>query len=302
MRLRHIEVFHAIYTTGSITNAANLLCVSQPSVSKVLAHAEIQLGFKLFQRTKGKLIPTAEAHMLFTNVDTIYKQLYSIKKMSANIKHSERGLVNIAVTPALGFDLLPKAIAAFKQKHQKVQFKIQTLHNDDAAQALLEHKCDLALLYQSPAMPQVKEVDLGLSEIVIVYPKGLFPHMPATIDNHSLLQHELIGIWDSGPLGEMVWARLANVQPEIISSVQVDTYYIAAGLVSEGLGCCAIDKMTAQANKSDNIAIASFDPPLTFQIKGLYMESHPLPRICHEFLHFVAEQINLKSTSHNPML
>lgn len=47
MRLRHIEIFHAIYTTGSITNAAKLLYVSQPSVSKVLAHAELQLGFQL---------------------------------------------------------------------------------------------------------------------------------------------------------------------------------------------------------------------------------------------------------------
>ena len=53
MRLRHIEIFHAIYTTGSITNAAKLLHVSQPSVSKVLSHAEYQLGFKLFERIKG---------------------------------------------------------------------------------------------------------------------------------------------------------------------------------------------------------------------------------------------------------
>ena len=37
MRLRHIEIFHAIYTTGSITNAAKILHVSQPSVSKVLS-------------------------------------------------------------------------------------------------------------------------------------------------------------------------------------------------------------------------------------------------------------------------
>ena len=45
MRLRHIEVFHAVYNCGSITGAAKLLNVSQPSISKVLAHAEQQLGF-----------------------------------------------------------------------------------------------------------------------------------------------------------------------------------------------------------------------------------------------------------------
>jgi hypothetical protein len=38
MRLRHIEVFHAVYNRGSITGAAKLLNASQPSISKVLAH------------------------------------------------------------------------------------------------------------------------------------------------------------------------------------------------------------------------------------------------------------------------
>ena len=61
MRLRQIEVFHAIYTSGSMTNAAAMLNVSQPSISKVLAHAEQQLGYRLFDRVKGKLVPTPEA-------------------------------------------------------------------------------------------------------------------------------------------------------------------------------------------------------------------------------------------------
>ena len=58
MRLRQIEVFHAVYTSGSVTKAAAVLNVSQPSVSKVLAHAEQQLGYALFDRVRGKLVPT----------------------------------------------------------------------------------------------------------------------------------------------------------------------------------------------------------------------------------------------------
>ncbi|MBT8142476.1 MAG: LysR family transcriptional regulator [Gammaproteobacteria bacterium] len=52
MRLRHIEVFHAVYLTGSVSGGARALNVSQPTVSKVLKHAEDQLGFKLFHRSK----------------------------------------------------------------------------------------------------------------------------------------------------------------------------------------------------------------------------------------------------------
>jgi DNA-binding transcriptional LysR family regulator len=91
MRLRHIELFHAIYTTGSITNAAKMLHISQPSVSKVLTHAELQLGFHLFERIKGKLIPTKEAEILFGEVDKIYQQISSIKNTTRNIKKWEFG-------------------------------------------------------------------------------------------------------------------------------------------------------------------------------------------------------------------
>ena len=50
MRLRHIEIFEAIRRTGSLTEAAAALHISQPAASKLLAHAEAQLGFKLFER------------------------------------------------------------------------------------------------------------------------------------------------------------------------------------------------------------------------------------------------------------
>ncbi len=55
MRLRHIEVFHAIMQAGTISGAAQLLHISQPAVTKVLQHCELQLGMPLFDRVRGKL-------------------------------------------------------------------------------------------------------------------------------------------------------------------------------------------------------------------------------------------------------
>lgn len=49
MRIRHIEIFNAVYTHGSMSAAARALNVSQPAVSQILRHAEDQIGFKLFE-------------------------------------------------------------------------------------------------------------------------------------------------------------------------------------------------------------------------------------------------------------
>lgn len=78
MRFRQIEVFHAVYTHGSISAAARVLGVSQPSVSKTLRHAEDNLGFQLFQLARGRLIPTDEAHALIREAGDIFDRLASL--------------------------------------------------------------------------------------------------------------------------------------------------------------------------------------------------------------------------------
>ena len=47
MRLRHIEAFNAVMLTGTVRDAAKLINVTQSAVSRVLQHAELQLGFPL---------------------------------------------------------------------------------------------------------------------------------------------------------------------------------------------------------------------------------------------------------------
>lgn len=53
MNLRQLEVFHAVMRAGTVTGAARLLGVTQPSVSTVLKHCEAQLRIPLFRRTGG---------------------------------------------------------------------------------------------------------------------------------------------------------------------------------------------------------------------------------------------------------
>ncbi len=287
MRLRHIEIFHAIYTTGSITNAAKILHVSQPSVSKVLSHAEMQLGFDLFKRVKGRLIPTDEAEMLFDEVDKIYQQMRAIKNTAENINKSEYGQISIGVTPALGFDVIPSAIAKYHHAHQQVNFNVQTVHNDAVMQSLLEHKCDLAILFEPNNMPGISSIELAQSELVIVYPKSSFPDYPAKLSLSQVQDFEYIDISDSGPLGDLLWSRMMQDNITLKSLIKVQTYFIAARLVSQGAGICVVDRFTAQGNLADNIAIASFDPPLNFTVSALFLENKSLSMVTQEFLPFL---------------
>jgi hypothetical protein len=58
VNLRQMEAFRAIMREGTVTDAAKLLGLSQPSATELLKHTEAKLGFRLFDRFKGRLRPT----------------------------------------------------------------------------------------------------------------------------------------------------------------------------------------------------------------------------------------------------
>ena len=284
MRLRHIEVFHAIYTTGSVTNAAKMLHVSQPSVSKVLSHAEMQLGFRLFNRVKGRLVPTNEAILLFEEVDRVYRQLNTINDAAENIKNNEVGRISLALTPALGFDLIPLAITQFRQKHPNVTFDVQTLHNDQVQKHLLRHKSELAIMFAPEKLSGINELFFGTGKLVAVYPKLLLPHCPEKLSLSEVIEHPLVSIWNSGPLANLIWQEMLEQQLEPSTAVKVQTYFIAVNLVKHGAGVCIVDEFTARGQQSDEIGVAELAEPLEFPIKGLYLENKPLSHATQEFL------------------
>jgi len=295
MRLRHIEIFHAIYVTGSITNAANFLHVSQPSVSKVLAHAELQLGFALFQRIKGRLIPTAEAQMLFSEVDKVYKQIRSVRNSAINLKKIKTGNINIGLTPALGFELIPIAVAQYKRDNPQVNINLQTMHNDEVHQALLEHKIDFALMFSPPPLSGVTQNIVCESELVMMYPKSFYPQLPTSITLDEIAGHQVIGIWDSGPLGDLIWNRLSEGDIEVNADIKVQTYFIAARLAAQNMGVCIIDEFTARGNLNNDVAIASISPALKFNLKSLHLENKSLSHVANDFLSLInglANKIN----------
>ena len=83
MRLRHVEVFHAIMQVGTIKGAASTLGTSQSRVISVLQHFELQLGWSLFERQGGKLQPTPEARRLFRDTAPVVNQINVVRRVAA---------------------------------------------------------------------------------------------------------------------------------------------------------------------------------------------------------------------------
>jgi len=292
MNLRHIEIFHAVYVNGSVTAAARALNLSQPSVSKTLRHAESLLGFPLFQRTNGRLIPTEDAHMLFSEVSEIQDRVYALREAGRNLKRGAGGILRISALPSLALHALPTAVSRFVRTHPSVKFDLQTVHHDDALRKLYERETDLAIAYEVPPAAPLGHRWLGEGELVLLYREEDMPDLPPRIGLECLRGQRFISVAASGPIGQLFTQELQRVDLELDEVISALSFYIASALVRQGVGMTVVDSFTAQASLVPGLAIRPLKPRITFDIHAMFLLNRPPTALATQSLKTLAQVVD----------
>ncbi|MGI9425674.1 MAG: LysR family transcriptional regulator, partial [Hyphomicrobiaceae bacterium] len=80
MNLNRLRVFRHVYETTSVSEAARALNLTQPPVTRMLRAYEEDVGFKLFTRGRGRLVPTPEADLLYRDVVAVFDGLDALER------------------------------------------------------------------------------------------------------------------------------------------------------------------------------------------------------------------------------
>jgi len=291
MNLRHIEIFHAVYTNGSVSAAARALNVSQPSVSKTLRHAESMLGFRLFERTKGRLVPTDDAHALFQEVGEIQERVQALREGARNLRRGAGMMLRVSALPSLALGVLPEAVARFLPSHPNVQFDLQTVHHDDLVRKLHERETDIAIAVEVPQKAPVGSRWLGEGELVVLYREEDMPEAPSRLELSDLKGHRFISVASSGPIGEIFVREQQRLGLALDDTISTRTFYIATALVRAGVGLTIVDSFTAQAALAPGLAVRPLKPPLTFDLYAMHLLNRPPTAVATDFLKVVSSVI-----------
>lgn len=284
MRFRQIEVFHAIYTTGSISAAARALQVSQPSVSKVLQHTQQQLGLQLFRLVRGRLVATDEAHALFVEASEVFNRLTSLQKTANNLRNATEERIRMAVAPSLALHVAPVAIARFRQRSPDTTFEVQTLHYDELFKALYERTCDIAIAYDPPSHPRLSRRELGTAELMLMFPEGSLPGAGERIPLKQLDGQDMIGLSIGGPVGNLFDSELQRQGVTLREVVSNQTFYVAPALVRYGVGMAVVDEFTARANTDAGVLHRPFSPPISYTIQCVHLDDRPPSAATSQFV------------------
>jgi DNA-binding transcriptional LysR family regulator len=275
MRARQIEVFCVLMRTGTVTGAAAMLNVSQPALSQILLHTEDELGFKLFNRVRGRLVPTEEAHELYPEVERIFGEMAALRRRTLDMRHGRIGLVRMAASAPPAMTLVPRALTDFRTLYPEVIVRSQIAPMRNIVDMLRDGDIALGVVMNDKPYPGIDVEPIGHASLACLLP-----------ESHPLAERDEIGLSDLE--GEPLISYRPEVLPGLLLSsvadaegldyapaIEIDVSISALPFVQSGLGVAIVDGLLPWSTFT-GVTVRRFRPATTLPVAILTNTDRPL--------------------------
>lgn len=168
LEVRDLRVVLALASTGTTAQAASVLHLTQPAVSRALLAAEDKLGARLFDRTPRGLVPTSAGQQLVSGATRLLVELGDLEHR-VRAPAATRARLRIVCECYTAYHWLPSALIHLRKSLPGLELTLAVEHTQDPVPALEAGDIDVALLTSSP-VPRAKleERKVFTDEVVFV--------------------------------------------------------------------------------------------------------------------------------------
>ena len=288
MKPSHIDLCNAVLLTGSVTAAARMLNVSQPAVTKLLQSAENQLGFKLFVREKGRLMPTQEALSLQPEIFEIASRIQRLRDMVRELSVDRKSVLRVACVPSIAAALLPPVLSRFMKQNPNVICHIETHSHAGIIDRLLRRQSDIGFSLASIPSAGIVEETLVSGRGVCVAPRTQFSEKKKEVTWNDLSRHQVIRIPASSKFGGLMFEASQGLDELSTSPVMVTTNLLAMKLAEQGVGVATIDSFTASSANLELVRVLPLSPAIEVRLNWIRRTEGTLSNSARRFIQVVA--------------
>jgi DNA-binding transcriptional LysR family regulator len=284
MRMRQVEAFRAVMASGGVTAAATMMNVSQPSVSRLIADLEASVGFQLFERRGGRVIPTAQAEALYDAVQRSFTGLDLLDQAARRIRAHPVGTIRVASLSAIAVGVLPPVIADFNARYPDIKITVESLGQRGVVDRVFLGQADIGLAVEASTRTGVVSTPLVEAEYVCILPAGHRLATRAHIDVGDLDGEAFIGPMHEA---EALWFGLDQALEErkvqLHRRLETQHSFPAYAYVEAGLGVTVAEPFSAPLFHRLGVVVRRFRPRLKVPFALLEPEIGPSPPVIAEF-------------------
>lgn len=165
--LHQLHVFKAVAEMGSVTKAAQKLCLTQPAVSNILRNLESVLDCKLTEVLGRKIHLSPSGRLVYAKALEILNEVDVLEKTLFDFRHAKKGEISIGlVTTAKYF--VPLLVGRFKREYPDILVKMNVHNRDTIVKRLQHNEDDFVIMSQLPQGLLVESEDFYEDKLVVV--------------------------------------------------------------------------------------------------------------------------------------
>jgi DNA-binding transcriptional LysR family regulator len=290
-RIRQLEAFHAVMQTGSVTRAAELLQISQPSASKLLQELERGTGVALFQRVRKRLVPTPEGRRLGREVEGLFLKLSHIEHVANEMRAIGPGELRIAALPALGLALVPRQLSAFRRSRPEIRAALTVASSQRVVEMVAAGEADVGFAYPVPGTPPTLERHgLGVLEAVAVLPRGHKLGQRKLLKPADFEGEAFVSLGREDRTRDNMEAVFGASRLGAEAAIETPFAAVACELVASGAGVALVDPITAHFFR-DRVLVRPLRPSFGFNFGVLAVAGQPRSAIAQDFVELVSRAV-----------
>jgi len=279
MNIRQLEVFRAVVQTGSTKGAAHILNVSQPAVSTMIQHTEDQLGLPLFERVRGRLVPTEAALLLFTESSPIFSLFDSLRKKVEDLRNSKGGSLRITATPSLANSILPLAVQRFSVTRPDVRISIDMRDRETVLSYVARGVSEIGLLLEFQDHPNLGCTPIHQSRFVCAIRRDHELATKKSIHLSDLRNVSIVRLERGSVLGNLIENKFADLGEQPKWTIETRYCQCAYAMVQAGAPAAIIEAYVTLGPTYPDVVIRPLIPKIPVQSYIVYANDRPLSRL-----------------------
>ncbi len=295
MDFGQIDAFVQVSAHNSFSRAAEVLQLTQPSITARIQSLEREVGEELFERG-GRGVRLTDAGLAFLpHAERILQTLVEGRDAIGEVRNVQLGSLHLGSALTISTYVLPRILRAFHSSHSGVDVSIRTGRSEQVLAMLQADEVQVGLV-RSLFHPEVETVHLYEDEIVL----AVNPGHPFAADGTASVEDaasEPIVLFDRGSsyFGLIHgFFRQAGVVPNV--AMELDSLEATKRMVEEGLGIALVPLVTIERELETGslVKVSIVDsPPLKRPISLIYKRHRKRPRTVQAFIDTLAEMYAL---------
>jgi DNA-binding transcriptional LysR family regulator len=174
-----LRVLVAVADAGGFSSAASRLKMSQPAISRAVAHLEEELGVRLFVRTPSGVSLTNVGLRVVTHAREVLARTESMRQVAGTVTGGYAGRLRIGILPSLSASLISPILGRFCAAHPAVEIELHEDRDDIVVDSIRSQTIDIGLVARSA----------GDLDIAVLHRASLVAVLPST---HALAERDAI--------------------------------------------------------------------------------------------------------------